>query len=553
MKKILSSVAIVLALGAQAQFTAGNVAVARIGDGTTALSGNSTSVSILQFTKTTANQAAPVSTINLATTTAKSRLTLSGTTQAEGQLSLAQNRNSITIFGYDQPTGVPSTGGTTNQRDGNKIIASIDAAGVVTYYALEAPLLSGATRSAVTDDGTAFWATVSNSSSSVYYLTAAAPTTTTATNFNSDGSGTRRGIGIFKGQLYEIDNGTNLKTSNPALPTASGASTGATVVSGSTVFGALNSINPVGFVFLDADPIVNWNSTGYDLLYIASGNGGLYKLFWNGTAWVMAGTTPYSSATEWGTLVSTQLSGITGDIIGGRPVLYALTGNGGSGSVNNSLISITDNQAYNVAMTTPTNIVLATAGANYQFKGVAFVPGTVLPISITSFTGSLINEKATLSWATSAEINAKEFVVEKSNDGTNFSALTVVAAKNRNSSYTANDIALEKGVNYYRLKLVDKDGSFSYSKTIVINVSKKASNELSIFPNPVVNSMAISHSKAINGSVIKIVTASGKIAAQYNVAKDATQTSIDVSKLVTGSYFITYVNNGVPVTKTFIK
>ncbi|MBC7722811.1 MAG: T9SS type A sorting domain-containing protein, partial [Pedobacter sp.] len=178
-----------------------------------------------------------------------------------------------------------------------------------------------------------------------------------------------------------------------------------------------------------------------------------------------------------------------------------------------------------------------------------------LPIELVSFKGSLIGSKATLQWVTATEINAKEFGIEKSSDGLGFAPIGTIAANNKSegSSYTFDDANLSANVNYYRLKLVDKDGSFKYSNVVALKSNNALITTLSLFPNPVINAVTVSHSKAENGAILQVVSINGKTIATYNVATNATQTSIDASLLLSGQYIINYTNKQQHSTVTFIK
>ncbi len=90
--------------------------------------------------------------------------------------------------------------------------------------------------------------------------------------------------------------------------------------------------------------------------------------------------------------------------------------------------------------------------------------GTV-PVSLTSFSATLNNDKVYLDWATAQEINNKYFTLEKSSNGINYNYLNRVNAIG-NSSTTTNyqhiDVAPYQGINYYRLSQTNMDGASKY-------------------------------------------------------------------------------------------
>src|SRR5204862_3127439 len=94
-----------------------------------------------------------------------------------------------------------------------------------------------------------------------------------------------------------------------------------------------------------------------------------------------------------------------------------------------------------------------------------------LPLVLAEFTGTInSNNSVSLEWKTSSELNSKEFDVERSVDGVNFEAISIVPAAG-NSTVTINyshrdEDHPQKSVLYYRLKLLDIDGRYEYSKVL---------------------------------------------------------------------------------------
>ena len=113
--------------------------------------------------------------------------------------------------------------------------------------------------------------------------------------------------------------------------------------------------------------------------------------------------------------------------------------------------------------------------------------GALLPITLLEFNGKLNGSKVDLDWKTSSENGSSHFDVERSTDALNFSFLTKVNAKgfsNTATKYAAVDLAPAKGMNYYRLKMIDKDGKYVYSKIIAVEVKKLDEMNARIIPNP---------------------------------------------------------------------
>lgn len=108
-------------------------------------------------------------------------------------------------------------------------------------------------------------------------------------------------------------------------------------------------------------------------------------------------------------------------------------------------------------------------GSTYDYF--AFTSQTTLPVELISFTGKEIGEGNLLEWITASEINTQEFIIEKSTNGLDFKEIgSVVAVGNsfEQNKYFFIDVK-KTSINYYRLKMVDFDGSFEYSNVLVIS------------------------------------------------------------------------------------
>ncbi len=111
--------------------------------------------------------------------------------------------------------------------------------------------------------------------------------------------------------------------------------------------------------------------------------------------------------------------------------------------------------------------------------------GAVLPIELLAFKAKLQNDVVEIQWQTAIEQNVHNFTIERSTDGKNFTPLSIQTPKGSNSTYAASDKTPIWGVNgvYYRLKINDLDGTFSYSKVVNVSASQKGFSAR-IYPNP---------------------------------------------------------------------
>ncbi len=96
-----------------------------------------------------------------------------------------------------------------------------------------------------------------------------------------------------------------------------------------------------------------------------------------------------------------------------------------------------------------------------------------VPVTLTSVNARLVNQKVLVEWKTLTEINSSHFIVEKSTDGQSFSNIgTVTAAgySNDEKQYQLTDALPGNGINYYRLKMIDRDGQSIYSNIVTVNI-----------------------------------------------------------------------------------
>ncbi len=183
-----------------------------------------------------------------------------------------------------------------------------------------------------------------------------------------------------------------------------------------------------------------------------------------------------------------------------------------------------------------------------------------LPVVLTGLKGAYSNGVAKLTWGTEQESNSSHFEIERSNDGNNFTMLGKVAAAGNSSkavAYNFNDVKVNAGTNYYRLRMVDKDGRFEYSNIVALNVNIKGFFVTSIYPSPFADkvSVSISSENAATGTV-RLMDNTGKVLARQNsqIRKGITTISLDnLGSLAKGFYIIEVQSGETVVTQKLMK
>jgi hypothetical protein len=175
-----------------------------------------------------------------------------------------------------------------------------------------------------------------------------------------------------------------------------------------------------------------------------------------------------------------------------------------------------------------------------------------LPLSLLSFEAKQ-NEKAVqLNWTTEQEVNTDYFTIERSANGAAFLPIGKVIAQNKASqnSYVFSDATPQLGVNYYRLKMMDKDQTFSYSPIKTVDIQGQLA--VSIYPNPTSGHVNIQWQNAENESVhITLQDIFGKV--HYTAQQSAAYLDMDMTNLPSGIYFMTIKNKSQSMTHRLLK
>lgn len=166
-----------------------------------------------------------------------------------------------------------------------------------------------------------------------------------------------------------------------------------------------------------------------------------------------------------------------------------------AGAPNGNFSNINNPSARYSGMTVTGSYVFAWTISNGTCSSTDYVEltasatGCTLPVSLTHFSATAAGCDVKLDWRSSSEINTLKFIVERSTDGNNFTAIGEVMAAGNSSTeinYSFTDAnTIDYPAYYYRLKMTDRDGTFKYSGTTVIRVRCQASNYLKVLPNPV--------------------------------------------------------------------
>jgi len=179
-----------------------------------------------------------------------------------------------------------------------------------------------------------------------------------------------------------------------------------------------------------------------------------------------------------------------------------------------------------------------------------------LPVNFLNFTASYADHTTTLTWQTANEVNTDHFVVQQSADAVNFNDVGAVLAKRSMSTnnYSYDQHYPSGGIHYYRLKIVDEDGSFTYSKTISVVVSENGKDYINILPNPVRDMASLLYSASQLKREAMIFNGSGILVERQAIMPGSVQCRLDIRSLSSGWYCIVLRTDGNNFVKTtFLK
>lgn len=175
----------------------------------------------------------------------------------------------------------------------------------------------------------------------------------------------------------------------------------------------------------------------------------------------------------------------------------------------------------------------------------------VAPVKLSAFKATNDGCTVKLSWHSEYEINFKEYVIEYSQDGSNYKTAGIVKAVSGNSNYQFLHQP-ETGKAYYRLKQVDTDGRYEYSTVITSHIDCNAVS-LSVAPNPVKGKLSIRmNNMPGKTSLLQLHNSMGQLILQKQLAADSKVTEINTSSFSPGVYSLRIISGGKKITTSKI-
>lgn len=195
-----------------------------------------------------------------------------------------------------------------------------------------------------------------------------------------------------------------------------------------------------------------------------------------------------------------------------------------------------DGIKYNSNAVTARNYLINTM--NWEITGDEFGTCVALPVRLINFTAQPENNNVKLQWTSADEQNFYGYAIERSGNANKWNEIGFVNAKTSgsvNSEYAFYDSQPLSGTGYYRLKLVDLDGTFTYSEIRMVVMN--GNTAISIYPNPAKNYFIVS---GLTGkTVVKLTDITGRVI--QTITSNHPVEKINVSNLVKGVYILVIV------------
>jgi len=179
-----------------------------------------------------------------------------------------------------------------------------------------------------------------------------------------------------------------------------------------------------------------------------------------------------------------------------------------------------------------------------EFSPFALASGTALPIELLTFTAQKNGEQARLLWQTASESNNAFFAVERASEGSGFREIGRVDGSGNSTevnAYLFNDETPMPGVNYYRLRQTDFDGTESYSP--VAAVVFESTQAMLLYPSPTSGELSITFAEALEETAVwEIYDVAGRRLMDGKTDVDAAGFTVETQYLPEGMYVLILQN-----------
>jgi endonuclease I len=175
----------------------------------------------------------------------------------------------------------------------------------------------------------------------------------------------------------------------------------------------------------------------------------------------------------------------------------------------------------------------------------------LLPVTIENFYSLKKDNSIILTWQVSNETGFKQYEIERGTDGRNFETIGTVDADGR-SIYNFIDGSLPKSAFvFYRMKLVDKDGSFTYSRILFIRTDRTI--DIQLYPNPSAGAVVVQFDSPLSADAsIQVIDVSGRLVLQTKATSGSNKIMLNGGSLAAGRYTVRIVTKQEVLHRNFV-
>jgi hypothetical protein len=201
----------------------------------------------------------------------------------------------------------------------------------------------------------------------------------------------------------------------------------------------------------------------------------------------------------------------------------------------------------------------ATVNGNTSEFGPRNVIDNVLNCSLLNFKGVASGNKSILNWEAICTNDFRFFVIEHSTDGSHFSSVGTVTANDASPVQKLSFDHSQNGSenNFYRLKMVNTDGTFKLSAVALVGASLAPAQKINILQNPFVSSITLQVAADVPADMmVRLLDAEGKVVLSKKVAGNKGINTVqitDVAHLAAGNYHLMVTVQGKVYTQKLIK
>ena len=208
---------------------------------------------------------------------------------------------------------------------------------------------------------------------------------------------------------------------------------------------------------------------------------------------------------------------------------------------NDGLVDLLDSSQNGTIAPTPDN----NGGNDLDWRDVTSLVS--LPVELTSFNVSEKDCSALLKWSTASEKDFDYFLIERSTNGNDFTRVDIVVSSGNENGETYNFLDMKASYsNYYRLRMVDLDGSIEYSSVVYVKINCAGlDEEVIVFPNPLMpgENLMLEFTSESNDEILVMVDMLGRVVKRMSLETEQGKNilEMDVSDLAVGNYYIQFL------------